>query len=506
MKVVLFATRTVGKLAPISEFSSLALLTAACKPLIIHTVEALAMASLTDVIVVVSPDAYAVESALGDGLRWGMQFEYVLATSRESDEGTVQRIRHKLGEEYLLVRGEMLRTPIIAEFVERARALTVQSVIATIGGVEAGIMLVRRGSGPEKARAEVDADTAPSDAAQYAIEFPEGRLAILDSFADFHRAHLDALAGHFKGLIIPGREAAPGIKVGRHTKIATTTINQAPVMIGSRCRIAASAQLGGDVVVGDEVVIDRGAMLRSAVVMPHTYIGELVAIDNAIVAGNRLIHVDTGAIATIADSFLLATFHPRDVAARLRNFADRIAGLMLLIATIWLWPIGLLAAMADNPRRPIRTRILVGNGMQGKSAEFRAFEFSVSSPALRYLPYLLAVAAGHLRLVGVEALEAGLAHARAEEWEMTRDQGYVGLLGPVQLTASRDTPEEQRRIIEARYAATRSLTEDGKWMLRALAALVSSRAWHSERPRAIPAVKQRAATATQTTLRTPLTE
>jgi dTDP-glucose pyrophosphorylase len=60
MKVVLFATRAVGALAPISEFSCIALLSVACKPLIVHTIEALAVAGLTDVIVAVSNDAHAV--------------------------------------------------------------------------------------------------------------------------------------------------------------------------------------------------------------------------------------------------------------------------------------------------------------------------------------------------------------------------------------------------------------------------------------------------------------
>ena len=42
-------------------------------------------------------------------------------------------------------------------------------------------------------------------------------------------------------------------------------------------------------------------------IMPHTYIGELVEIADAIVAGHMLIHVDTGAVTLVTDSFLLAS-------------------------------------------------------------------------------------------------------------------------------------------------------------------------------------------------------
>jgi NDP-sugar pyrophosphorylase family protein len=75
LKTVLFATRTVPELAPLTDASCLALLSVGCKPLIVHTVEALAMAELKEVIVVVSPCADAVEAGLGDGTRWGMRFE-----------------------------------------------------------------------------------------------------------------------------------------------------------------------------------------------------------------------------------------------------------------------------------------------------------------------------------------------------------------------------------------------------------------------------------------------
>src|ERR1700722_899446 len=115
MKTVLFANRIAPELAPLTETSCVALLSVGCKPLIVHSVEALAMAELVDVMVVVSLGDDAVEAELGDGTRWGMRFEYVSATPEESEKSTVERIMARLGEENLSVRGEILRTPIIAE-------------------------------------------------------------------------------------------------------------------------------------------------------------------------------------------------------------------------------------------------------------------------------------------------------------------------------------------------------------------------------------------------------
>ena len=450
MKVVLFATRSAGVLAPISEFSCVALLSVACKPLIVHTIEALAVAGLTDVIVAVSPDAHAVEAALGDGARWGMQFEYIQAAARESDEDLVERIRHRLGEEYLLVRGEILRTPIVADFLDRARTPEARYVTATIGGVEAGLTLVKCGISLKKNASVAGFGLARGDGFSCRLEFPEARLSLLDSFAAFHRAHLDILAGGFDGLIIPGRETTPGVKLGSHSTLRSDAIKAVPVLIGSRCRIAKSADLSGNVVVSDDVVIDSRAVLRSAVIMPHSYVGELVELDHAIVAGNRLIHVDAGVVATVTDNFLLATLHPEIIAERLRNFADRVFAAILLVLTIWLWPISLIAALTENPRRPVRSRLLRRTHKHEKNIEFRVFEFEVSISLFRYLPYLLPVVAGHLKLIGKDPFESGRSAPLEEKLEMVRDGSFAGLSGLILSSNRQETTQDRPQAPRAR--------------------------------------------------------
>ncbi len=104
--------------------------------------------------------------------------------------------------------------------------------------------------------------------------------------------------------------------------------------------------------------------------------------------------------------------------------------------------------------------------------EFKTSQFSASPAILRYLPYLLAVAAGHLRLVGVEPLAPATASARTEEWEFVRDEAPAGLFGPVQLTLPEDAPSEERLLMEAQYARTRSFTGDLRWLALSAISLV----------------------------------
>jgi hypothetical protein len=51
-----------------------------------------------------------------------MRFTYVKACSDECPDGLIRRFDASLGEDLLVVRGEILRTPIVAEFA-RTRAI-----------------------------------------------------------------------------------------------------------------------------------------------------------------------------------------------------------------------------------------------------------------------------------------------------------------------------------------------------------------------------------------------
>ena len=143
MKTILLANRLAPELSPLTESTCAALLRVAGKPLLIHAIESIAAARLTDIIVVVSPFADSVEKMLGDGARWGMQFTYVSARGGECPAALIRRLESGLSEDLLIVRGEILRTPIVGDFVARAILTQATEVAAAIDGIPAGLLLVR---------------------------------------------------------------------------------------------------------------------------------------------------------------------------------------------------------------------------------------------------------------------------------------------------------------------------------------------------------------------------
>jgi mannose-1-phosphate guanylyltransferase / phosphomannomutase len=311
MKVVLLAIGGAPELLPLTEFTAAALLPIADKPLLVHAVESLAMAKLTDAIVIVDAFGDEVKRTLGVGSKWGMKLEYVTIGGNESQSEVLRRVAAELNQDYLLMDSQILRTPIIREFLTKASAVNHGTVTATIRGRPAGVSILRRGSfsvtGSAGKVVSLSNETGK-------IDFPEARLALIGSPAALHRANLDVVAGQFPGLVLTGREVMSGVRVGRKSFVHTRAIEGAPIFVGARCWIATKAELMSETVVSSDSVIDSHAILRRALVMPHTYVGSLVEISNAIVSGNLVIHIDTGTHARVSDQFLLATTQRRPIA------------------------------------------------------------------------------------------------------------------------------------------------------------------------------------------------
>lgn len=483
MQVLLFADRTGPALAPFTRRTCVALLPVVGKPLVVHALESIARVSPTRVFVVVSPHADAVESELGDGRRWGLSLEYVLTRGDETPDAIVERLRPRLAGDFLIVRGDVLVSPCLPEFLERAAAVAGTSVSATVGAHPTGIRLVRRGA-PTPLGLPSDPEKAPEWREESAsVEIPAARFSGIESLAAFHRANLDAVAGRFGALIVPGRAVQPGVFVGRQTRLSLESVQEGPVFVGSRCDVKSGVELQGEVVVSDDVVIDHRATIRFAVILPHTYVGEMVDVSNAIVWSNDLVHVDSGGVARVTDEFLLADLGATALEEGAANVLHRIAGALLFLLSLPLWPVLFLASLLADPVRPFRIVDLVGNhteiGRDGRRVRqsFRALEAATRIPILRSLPLLLPVVRGDLRLVGVSPMTPESTARHREDWEKLRDRAPAGLLGPAQLSLSGDAPEEERLVLEAYYAQTRTGTSDLVWLARSASALFSSRAW-----------------------------
>jgi hypothetical protein len=286
-------------------------------------------------------------------------------------------------------------------------------------------------------------------------------------------------------LIVPARKAAQGVYVGRNSKVASSNLQGEPVFVGERTAVGPGSELHSGVVLSSDVFVDRGATLRSTVVLPHTYVGELVELENAIAWGDILIRVDSGSVTRVPDYFLLSDMGHLPLEGLASTVWNRTAGWVFLLASLPLWPLAAILAALKSGRPKIEQKTLLGNrkadegDISKQRRPFDSFEWNVGPPILRYLPRILAVLKGDMDLVGVPPLPPEEAKAAKDDWEKLREGVPCGLVGPTQLTVDAGAPAEERRMMDAFYATTRSTGGDLLWILRGLGALFTSKAWAS---------------------------
>jgi NDP-sugar pyrophosphorylase family protein len=487
MRALILADRLGSELEPITEKTSVPLLPITGKELLVYTVEDLVSAGIRDLVVVsTAHEEQSGASALGDGQRWGVSIRYVLSRGEEPPSEIWARLNLSDAEAVLALRGDVLRSPAVGEFLAESQNETGVSVACGVGDdPRGGILLLRPGCSEPGELLDAlrwsDPEALPSEGR---CDLGAGSLNCLDDLQAFHRANLDVVSGRFVGLSARGRSVALGLHAGRRASVSPKSLKKGVAYVGANSRVHPEAELVGEVVIGDDVVVDRAATIRDSVILPRTYVGELVEVGNAIVANNHLLRVDTGAMLKITDAFLLGNLGVSEGRSRM-SWWDRIAGLLLLLTSLPLWPFAAAASALSGGGTLMSSRELVGNRMAPVAGDpgaqtFRARRWNTDVPVLRNLPRLLAVMRGDLRLVGVSPLTPEQSAARSEDWQMVRDLAPVGLLGPTQLNLPDDVPIEERLLSDAFYVREQGLSKDIGYLLSGLKMLFNGRAWRRE--------------------------
>ncbi|MCX7109788.1 MAG: NDP-sugar synthase [Proteobacteria bacterium] len=488
MRTIILADRLGHELFPLTDRTCTALLPVAGKSILEHNLDMLANAGIKRVVVVIGSFADQIRTYFEYGQRWGMEFEYWGTRGEEEPQAVLAQLPK--GPDYdqlLIIRGDMLRTPCVAEFLQRAATCEGPVLHGVFHGQALGISLCRAGQ----------ADLSPLHwpalmqglpvAAETFIELAEAKAYRLESLAAYHQANLDAAAGRIPGLLIPGRQTALGLTQGRNSKVSSRCLKLGVAFVGSGSEVHPTAELSHEVVISDQVIVDRYAKLSDTVILPNTYVGELVNLSKSIAWGNVLIRVDIDTHVRITDAFLLADLRQTTLGNSLSPLLNRLGGLLLLLLSLPLWPLAALAANHEKTSGKLfRSRQLRGNRInltefgERHRAEFTAWEWSTTRPLFRALPRILALLSGDLRLVGVEPVTSEQALQRTEEWERCADGAPAGLIGPAQLRYTDKTPEEERLLADAYYVGQHDRWKNWLYLWEGILTLFSRRPWSRE--------------------------
>lgn len=476
---VVFADRLGRELDPLFKASCPALLPIAGKTPLEYCLDDLAEVGIRRAVIVVSACAERIQALLGNGDAWGLQFEFVLSRGEEAPAALVKRFDSLLDEHYLAVRGDVLRSPLARDFLAQWAADPAETQ-ALVQGRPVGMAVSSR------AAPELGAVAWPlaQEASGTSLEAHKGNP--LASLEDIWQANLDAVAGAFHGLVIPGLSKQSGVVVGRLSYLETSSVVEPPVHVGDHSSVHRSCGLYGPVVIGNNCFIDRETQISNSVILPGTYIGAGLDVQDAIVGEGQLIKPLESLVLQVDDPLWVAPME-QGYAASDRSLIDRLLALVLLLLSAPLWPVAALLSRSGKGRA-LRHQAVLGNrrGVRGQRLEVDLRHWMTAVPVLRQLPGLLAVCSGDLRMFGAAPRPAGEATGLAAELAALQgatEQPPAGLISAARLQLPADAPPEEVELFEIVFAAERSARKELQCWWLAFKGLFSGRAWSSA-PRA----------------------
>jgi type II secretory ATPase GspE/PulE/Tfp pilus assembly ATPase PilB-like protein len=230
LHTVLLAHTDPEGLRPLTQDTCAALLTVAGRTLAELALESLRAAGIRSALIVLGPHAEQVERLIGTGERWGIALDFLRVPADEPEGAILARLGTELNGDVLVIRCDVLRSPVVDRFLAAARARPGKSSWAAIGGVPAGVALVRR---EDTAWLDVPGTggLAVWEQAGQRIQFRDATLCRMETVADYQRANLRVSMPRATGRVAPAprpdpteraRPAAeaPARPVGRHGRMA----------------------------------------------------------------------------------------------------------------------------------------------------------------------------------------------------------------------------------------------------------------------------------------------
>jgi NDP-sugar pyrophosphorylase family protein len=526
MQAILLATAQTNWLQPLSETFPSPILPVAGRPVMAYALELLARQNVKRIHVSLYNSANYIEAYFGSGSRWGIHLEYLLQPEDWGSAGSIRWARQHLTETFVVIEADILVDLDLNALIEQHKASrSAASVIvakrrptsARPSGpngeassadecVETGVYIFEPqviDCIPNRTYYDIATQLIP---ALIAAGMPVQRIQSnqywnpMASFADYQEAQktvLDsALAKQFMTNVVPfishpsieGRQLRSGVWVGHDSSVHPLARLRPPVYIGKNCYVRKGVDLGPHAVIGSNVIVDEDATVSNTTILDHTYVGQLVNLENRVVNKKMLIDASSGETVYVSDQHLLsATYQALDDSGLARFGEVVIACLGLLVSL----PVSLLAAllMLVSSGRVFRwfPRIHMSPADPGAphEPEYRSFKLLrfatrdgrgkaswigklLERWELYRLPELWNIIKGDIRLVGVKPLSPEENSLVKEAWQKTRYEVSPGFTGLWYVQTTSSSSFEEILVSDAYYAATRNFPGDFKLVFQSV--------------------------------------
>jgi NDP-sugar pyrophosphorylase family protein len=378
MQAILIATGENHKLLPLTGTMPTPMVPVVDRPTMVYAIELLARAGIRDIFVSLYDQADAIQRYFGNGERWNVRLHYLFQPHASGSAGAIKYAQQQLTETFIVLPADALvdldietafvfhrthgalATAILSpsEAADETKVTAIDgdgrvlpadcSTLITTGHMHTGAFIFEPAVlNYIPANATVECHTQLMTALQQANQAIYGHIMDgywnpLVTFNDFQAAQNALLASlaptdeddgksRIRYPYVEAGEIQPGIWVGTHTVIHPTARLTGPLFIGSGCRIGRDVELGPETVIGSGVVLDEGVTIQQSTVVSHTYVGQFLHLAGRVAYHTELIDVETGINIQIADPWLLSNVNPTLPSNGMRNVAESVLALLMLV-------------------------------------------------------------------------------------------------------------------------------------------------------------------------------
>jgi NDP-sugar pyrophosphorylase family protein len=531
IQAILLATANTDRLHPLTETIPSPVIPIAGRPVMAYSLELLARQDCKRIHVSLYNSGNYIEAYFGSGSRWGIHLEYLLQPNDWGSAGSIHWARQHLTDSFMVIPADRLfDLDLAAIFEQHKSSQSVATVVITkkrptlshiqdenpsTSGeqpsspddcVETGIFVLDSkviDFIPSRTHFDISSQLIPAlIAAGLPVQqvMSEGYWNPLETIADYQEAQQtilnSALANHAMTKIVPfirypaveGRQIREGVWVGHDSSVHPLARLRPPVYIANNCYIRKGVDLGPYAIIGNNVIIDEDATVTNTTVLDHTYVGQLVNLENRVVNKRLLIDSRTSETVYVSDQHLLSETYRIIDDSGLAHLAEIfLAILALLVSSPISLIISLLLLVFSGRVFRWFPRIHMAPTDPGSSQEpeyksFKLLRFVTRDAKgkvtwigkvlerwdLYRLPELWNIIKGDIRLVGVKPLSPEENSLVREAWQKTRyavSPGFTGLWY-VQTTAASNF--DDILVSDAYYVATRTWSGDFKLVFQSI--------------------------------------
>jgi N-acetylglucosaminyldiphosphoundecaprenol N-acetyl-beta-D-mannosaminyltransferase len=459
LRTVLFATATAPPDVPVGDDFPAALLPLGCKTFIEHALEQLSNAGVRQIDLVVSSRPEEVRRLLGNGERWGVQLRWHLVKESGTPYGVLTSLGLEQAQRILLGHADRwISDGALAALLQRDQVLTLANEGVKWAGWGCATQRMLEAISPFSNEAALGSVMCNMAAELLVLE--SDQFIAVHSAKQLLQAQQIALTGEFMEQVPATWLRAPWGAYSPDAVVQAGALIEGPVLIGPGCLVASGARIGPLTLLTSDSVISTDSTVRHSVVLPHTYVGEGLELDEAIVKGRSVQHLRLGVRTVLPTSEgLLLDLKPNHRIAT-SWYAMLVAG--VVCAALFPWLVVDAALRRSTPRW---NRRLVVSGQDAESGQLRLQSLrcpnSTERGASHFLAHygaLLDIAAGHRSWFGARPRSQSEWYALSRDWQLLLANTPVGCLHAPAWDRGEAESREARAAADVFYAVSQSLS------------------------------------------------